>query len=211
MAQFHVGVKRCEYFNSEVKWGLGHQERNVLRNDDEIFLLNSVSILSVFHVLVFPFLMTCFLLQDSNSGTSNSQLWKLWYPLTLHLGCLMNFSPFEGLTNCRLVEVFFFFFNCSAFHKWKANPRCRIRTRSGAFRVAGARELDFHQHSTYSELFIWVAKQSSILSVLAVFSHAFCVSVKKLTASSSWQVFCSYARCSSVHNQSTQSLWRRQE
>lgn len=28
--------------------------------------------------------------------------------MTLHLGCLMNFSPFEGLTNCHLVEVFFF-------------------------------------------------------------------------------------------------------
>lgn len=114
---------------------------------------------------------------------------------------LFAFRRINKLSPCRG-----FFFHRSAFHKWKANPRRRIRTQSGAFRVAGARELDFHQHSAYSELFIWVAKQSSILSVLAVFSHAFCVSVKKLSASSSWQVFCSYARCSSVHNQSTQSF-----
>lgn len=49
---FHVGVKRCECFNSKVKWGLGHRERDVLRNVNDFWAL--VNTLSVARVLVSP-------------------------------------------------------------------------------------------------------------------------------------------------------------
>ncbi len=151
----------------------------------------------------YSFLMTSFLLQDSNSGFS--QLWKLWYPLTFHLSFLDEISP---LKDEKTVTVSKFLLNIPQV----ANRFETMRLDLGwCILCCRAGELDFHQYSAYSELFIWVAKHSSILSSLAVFLHAFYVSVKKLTASSSWQVFCSYARCSSVHNQSTQSFWRRQE
>lgn len=143
--------------------------------------------------LSFPNLMALLLWRDGDPGPSKSQLWK-HFTSDLERDLTVNKLPHEPkfLLNTQQVAK-----------RCENTPLCWHRC---------CGESGFHRHSAHSELFIRVTNRRSILFfIVSACFVVFCLNEKRLAASIRWQVFSSCACCTSILNQSMQSVWRRQD